>query len=763
MIAIDLACGGEVDPYDYYTSFFQSNIKGEKDYRPFYFTNYLFLYDETEPQSEAEINATEWAAYLGAGVQKADVMKAMYKFSKPVDSVLMAGYLKGAAKLPDSLSGNTFLKTIVNNNSALKYYRFAKGVEKIANIAFQPWEPTPIDTVALRDAGELAFKNAEAEKDSFIKLRYYYQAQRLLHYGHAYAQAKTVYDKYLSAIATQSHIKGWAMALKAGEARRLGDTVTAAYLFSKVFAQYPERRVQAFQNYRYMHVKPDAVMALAKTRNEKAVVYAMGGFGNPELTLDPLKKVYEFDPASPMVAVLLVREVNKLEEYYLTPKLNKGTHYSSTYSPTTPDSVTAKSVVHLQALKAFCKQLAADKNYPDANIAQLAAAYLCWMHGDTDEGSDLLKPLYNLKLDDKLNDQKQIVQLLLTSEKIELLNQVNEATLLPSLKWLERKTEAEQKARKSDSYDFVPMPFAMASRNFYEQILAPAYLRQCDTTMAALAFSKAGWMADSFWKNELHSNHVRTLMRYRLTPPVNPYLNFMAEKPIIRSTSDLYELLGTTYLREHNYPAAMSAFRHVNVNTLNKNGDHTIADPFIELINDYPKLYRYGQSKGYNKLQYAMAMNTLEQNIINDPANTASYCYKLGAGLYNTSTYGNAWYLISYSWSAEDFGREKINYYDDDYIRTSNAEKYFLKAAQLSKTREFRARCIFMAAKCRQKQMVKPNWTMMDNYYSLEKEYKGRLRNNFYFEELKKNYNKTEFYKKALHECSYLRDYIRVK
>jgi hypothetical protein len=759
MIAIDLACGGEVDPYDYYTSFFHSNIKGGKEYKPFYFTNYLFLYDETEPESEEDINAGEWATYLGA--KHADVSKAMYHLDKPADSVLLAGHLKTGTKLPDSLAGNTFLKALIGNAGALKYYRFAKSVEKIANTTYERWEPKPMDTVALRDAGELAFKNAETEKDSFIKLRYYYQAQRLLHYAHAYNQAKAVYDKFLAPISTQSHVKGWAMALKAGEERRLGDTVKAAYLFSKVFAQYPERRLQAYRNYRYMNVKTDAVISLAATKTERAVIYAIDGFGNPQFTMEPLKKVYEYEPTSPMVAVLLVREVNKLEEQYLTPKLQNSRFYSTGYTQNTPDSINARSIMHLQQLKGFCKQLAADKSYPDANLAQLAAAYLCWMHNDTDEGSELLKSFYNVTLDDKLNDQKQIIQLLLTSQKIELLNQVNEATLLPSLKWLESKVNEEQQAVKHHNYDFVPMPFTATSRNFYQQILAPAYLKQCDTTMTALALSKSGDMM-GFWQSGLHSSHVRTLIRYRLMPPVNPYLNFLTESLATQSTSDLYELLGTAYLREHNYPSAMAALKHVNAATLNNTDNHTPADPFIELINDYPKMYRYGQSKGLNKLQFAIAMNTLEQNIIKDPANTASYYYKLGAGLYNTSTYGNAWYLISYSWSAYDFGREKLNDYDDDYIKTTNAEKYFLKAAQLSKTQEFRARCIFMAAKCRQKQFTRPSWILPD-FDSLDKAYMDQIKSSPYFEDLKKHYSKTAFYKKAVTECSYLKDYIRTK
>ena len=409
--------------------------------------------------------------------------------------------------------------------------------------------------------------------------------------------------------------------------------------------------------------------------------------------------------------------------------------------------------------------MAVEKRSPQANVAYLAAAYLAWMQGFNEEGSNILKALYDVKLDDKLADQKQIIQLLLTAQNIEVLDKVNEAALLPGLKWLEAKAIAEQKQAKISEGDGIdlPMPFAATERNFYQQILAPAYLKQCDTTMAALVLLKTDEMM-GFWHNYLHSSHLRTLLGYRLSPPVNPYLNFLTRKLQSSTISDLYELLGTAYLREHNYPAAMAALRHVNATSLNRASDYTytLADPFIELVNDYPKQYRYKQSKGYNKLQFAVAMNTLEQNIVKDPANTASYCYKLGAGLYNTSTYGNAWYLISYGWTCEDFGREKEYDYDDDYIKTLNAEKNFLKAAQLSKTREFRARCIFMAAKCRQKQVTRPAFNMT-NFEEMDKKYMAQFHANAYFEDLKRNYKKTDFYKKASQECSYLKDYIVAK
>src|SRR5689334_11120916 len=106
-IAIDMACGGEMDPYDYYISFFHNNLQRTQEYKPFYFTGYKFLYDDDEQVSEAEINSREWAAYLSNGVKAADVQKAMYQLKGKADTALYTGYLDGKGSLPDSLKNNT--------------------------------------------------------------------------------------------------------------------------------------------------------------------------------------------------------------------------------------------------------------------------------------------------------------------------------------------------------------------------------------------------------------------------------------------------------------------------------------------------------------------------------------------------------------------------------------------------------------------------------------------------------------------------------
>lgn len=756
-IAIDLACGGEVDPYDYYVSFFHNNLQGKKEYRPFYLTTYQFLYDNKETVSEAAINSAEWADYLGKDIKVADVNRAMYKLNSRTDSVLV----KPGASLPDSLESNTFLKSLQlkKNASASKYFHFAKSVERLANVGFDRWNPKPLDSIALHYAGNLALKHAAIEKDKFIQLRYYYQAQRLLHYGYNYSEAAGIYDKYIAPHVSQSHVKGWALALKAGEQRHLHDTVHAAYNFSKIFAQYPERRIQAYQNYKYMNVKTPQVLALAQGNNEKAIIYAIEGFGDPHLNLQPLQKVYELEPESPMVGVLLVREVNKLEEGYLTRKL------SNNVNTTTKD--VPGYLAHLDKLSVFCKQLVTDRKYPDYNIGNLAGAYLAWMKGDNANGFVWLSALNNEKLRPALNDQKQIIQLLLSVQNIQTINEVNEPVLLPSLQWLDEKVKAEARSGLKKDFNFRDdQKFTHTARDFYQKILAPAYLRQSDSTKAALALLKGSddYLATDFLENQLHPTQVLRLIRWKRTPPATPYLNFLSASLSGLKLNYLNDLLGTTYLRDHQYNKAINAFKQIDqAYYLNKYpSEYERADPFIDRINDYPKVLRYGKTRGLNKLQFAEAMNGLEQQIKNEPKNTAVYYYKMATALYNTSHYGNAWYLISYHWSSNDFGRAEKYSYDADYVKVRNAEKYYLLAQSISKNNELKAKCTFMLAKCKQKQFVMPDYSLPD-YTETQKNYLLQLRSNDYFTELKSKYKKTAIYKKAIGECSYLKDFILEK
>jgi hypothetical protein len=865
--AVIIACADEPDPYDYYTSFFHPEIQGQKDFGAFYFTDYQFTYGLEEPVSEAAVNAAEWAQYLGAPVKAADVEKVMYHLDSAGKESAFR-FVDQDQPPADSLAQSSFLQALKSpaQAEARKYYQFAQQAERLGQSGYNYWEPSPLDTAGLATDAEHALQAALSQRDSFLKLRYLYQAQKLHHYAGNYEQANQIYDQHIAKLPAKSHVKGWALSLKAGEQRRLGDTTRAAYLFSKVFASYPERRLQAYRNYHYIGAPLNEVLKLAATPQEKANLYAIEGFANPELSTTYLENVYEYAPSSPLVGVLLVREINKLEEYYLTPKLanNTETAYSSKsqHTPTPvapqlstakwvllgsvfillagiallmfvikkrpaqlagkisggvliaaglagvawfitsrysnnkpvtpikvsqgsffvnlPDSVTTQYDDHIEKLQNFCKQLGADNKYPEPQIGTLTSAYLHFIQNKPEDGLAVLKQMGNHTTNEKLAEQKQIISLLLSAQKLKQVQQVDEAALLPALQWLHNKVVNNPKP-KADVYPETPdnhNRFAITERNFYTHVLAPAYLRQGDTAKAALVMLKSNYgyannynsyldnQLPDFWFNYLHSAQVRQLLDWKLKRPSYPYLAFLSHSLKAVNADKLYELLGTTGLREHQYAAAAAAFKQMKSNRLkNRNyngedfyntGENLQGDPFYVEINDYPKAFT---GTRYTKLGFAQKMAALQSQLKANPQNASVY-YQMANALYNTSTYGNSWGLITYSWSALDYGRKPLYDYDADYTQASLAKQYYLKARALSNNAELKARCTFMAAKCEQKQHERPSYTDYETYDKREKAFIQSLQKNSYFNEMRA-YRSTAFYRQAVEECSYLRDFLK--
>ncbi|RZK88021.1 MAG: hypothetical protein EOO98_13080, partial [Pedobacter sp.] len=410
-IAVNLACGGEVDPYDYYVSYFHNNTEGD-EYVPFAFTEMAYLYSEEAVVDEAEINSKEWATYLD--VKAADVHKVMYGLDSAA-SVKLAGYDGNSlGELPDSLKNNTFITALTRKKQALNYYTFAKSCEPLANARWNEWDPEPRDSTAMEAKAQEALKLTTAERDDFLKLRYAYQSARMFHYSGNYNECKIVYEKYINPIKSNSAVKGWSQALYAGSIRKLGSPDQAAYIFSKVFASNPERRIQAYKNYYYTDSPINGALKYAKNDEEKTNIWAINGFGNSEFDLASLQKVYQYNPKSPLNGALLVREINKLEQALIKDNDIAKIGYNYYFldngsSKKYRDSVQNLNLKNLSQIKDFAVKLASEKKYPQPALGTLTAAYLSWMENKDLLALNYLKSLNPEKLPEKLLNQYRIV------------------------------------------------------------------------------------------------------------------------------------------------------------------------------------------------------------------------------------------------------------------------------------------------------------------------------------------------------------------
>jgi hypothetical protein len=138
-------------------------------------------------------------------------------------------------------------------------------------------------------------------------------------------------------------------------------------------------------------------------------------------------------------------------------------------------------------------------------------------------------------------------------------------------------------------------------------------------------------------------------------------------------------------------------------------------------------------------------------------------------GFYNVTYYGYAWELVEYYRSGVDGYNipENATGFQKEYYGAFTAHRYFEKALEASNDKEFKARCMFMMAKCAQKQVHRPQYQEFgfdwDKFEAAEKDYFIIFRNNKYYSEFKNQYSNTQFYKESLKRCSYLRDFVTGK
>src|SRR5690606_9091024 len=220
-------------------------------------------------------------------------------------------------------------------------------------------------------------------------------------------------------------------------------------------------------------------------------------------------------------------------------------------------------------------------------------------------------------------------------------------------------------------------------------------------------------------------------------------------------SDEFWDLLGTAYLRMHDYTAASEAFSHLSpefkrpepVNWYSAEEEPLWPDPFISTINDYPKRFGAGT---LSKADFAQAMADLQQQIVEDSTHAAEYYFQLANGVYQTGAFGNAWQLISYSWTSLDNHVKGAYYYSGDFHEARQAAEWYKKARELSQDREFQATCTFMLAKCEQKSYL---FDSVRDYYerafALSRNQPDPFwlfsQRNRYFKELHEGYRDTEF------------------
>lgn len=778
--------------------------------RPFYFTQ-SFLFDNSygwmwggTPDivfSDYRQNCTEWQAYLGKNVAFKDVYEAMYDGNP--DGFLTA---MKTQTLTEYKPGNTFIKALQRpeNAAAMAYFNFAKQVE------FQQfesnedpwaedynrynWPSYNSDTLRLPRLADEAARQLGAAPDDFLSQRWAYQRINTLFYlgrDEDLDSIRQIFRENFEPRKDRSVVSAWAL-LKIAELN--ANTAEANFQLSQVFDRCESKRFRVVQL--YQRGLEEKSIAYAQTRRERAAVLTLSAMRDPGRALASLRRVAEIAPESPYFPLLLSREINKLENWLLTPRFAGGSGWYS-FMPDYDwdenfdrkvDRWRAKAAVrdreYLREVRAFVQAQARKQPSP---LLTLALAHLQYMEGEYEQSWRTLQQL-RAGNNELYTLQQKIQELLLLPHRADVRKPAVQQALYERLLYVR------------SHHRLLAEPARQIAR--IHQALCFAFWERGDVPRAGLLFGRGSnyvyvesnhmWTNQgiiTFYDNLASRSDLEALDRLLHKPDKTPFEKYLTQRlqaeeldgiysewqefntatdsTITPSTDELYELMGMHAMREGDLAYARQAFAKVDTGYWSAiDGIWTVDITGSRNFIAADSLSAAGQ--GMNKYQIVDKMFRLEQEAAQNPAKRAENYYLLGNAWYHCSYWGKAGSMLTYYRSINDTdeplrrrrspaylnSRPDPARYGAMFYRCARAARYFQKSLAYKPDSELAARTFYMLAECDRRS----RWVDMRR----KSEYgdgEGGVASPL-FKTWAKRYKNTQAYKQCLEECPGLEEYL---
>lgn len=776
-----IGCGPDEDPHDYFSSFFSRSAGSEAIDRPFYYTSLEHFYDDWETTDTTQNTAAlqEWMKYAGvrSGQQAADLV-----YRAPQNEVArLSEQISSGRSLSGAYASNELAQALSRqkNKAAISYLLFAKKTEVFS--APSDWDATPKrDSLSMNRYIAQANELFNSTGDAFLKSRYAFQRCKLAFYNNRFKDCIAWHDAYFEGHPEAATAPA-ALSYKAGSFYHLGRSKDAAYNFSKAFTATTEGRRNTYQGFLWATNDADPKLeneytAQAGSKKEKAALLGMFGLYGTSYRISTVQKLYELDASSPLLPLLVNREINKLEEQYLTPLLvsEKGgiQHYISFSEAKAPQ---AKDREQLAATTQLLEKMAGDQSLARRGFYAVAAAYLNFMKKDWGHAENMLAIARQTRNDERVNDQLRMIELLVLTHKEKNVSAATLAQALPGVKWLEEKGKTNEEYRSF-------------YRNFFSELMAQRYRQLNDAPREALSYGVADmgikydgsdiyapYTAIDHLRDEMSSAELASFYQLLTSTTTDAWDKYLIGHSSI-GKNDVIDVLATSYLRDRDYTQAIAWLKKADkllpiteTRWDEKSGnDKTInVDPLYDYLNDWQRLDKH-LAKPYTKLLLAQKLMDLQASI--DTSKNASakskLCYQYASALYNMSYYGNSWQAVNYNRSGADWnmGNYKLPW-QKEYYGVLKVRELYQQAYDLATDREFKAACLFMVAKCAQRQIPQPeyDYNNTEKWERMDSTYRVRFRNNALFPKFIKEFGNTRFYSYVYNRCSYLRDFARKK
>lgn len=661
--------------------------------------------------ADRERNISEWLKYMNNGIPRQAVHEVLYATSPSDFEALTKGERIMTAQ---KLTFNPFFRWLMmpEHKDAREYMRFAKYSEIISSLRDDPWEEDMIDD--LRDATFIPKWRAAASqiKDKFIADRFSFQFLRFHFYFKDADSVVAEYERGFANNATPSVIKPWAEEYYAVAVK---DDIKANYHFAQSFGTCDDKKLVCVMHFNREAVEP--TLKLAKTDKERFNIWAIYATNDPGKHLETLEKLYRLEPANDLLEMLVAREINKLEDWILTPALTGAqpavreqpnyesidwSNYEKAIAELNAKTV-AEDRVYLKQFAEFVNKIVREGKVSNKPYWLLAAAYTNFLNDNLTEAKNRLSQ-HRAAGTGAFRETADVLDLMIRSREGKF-DAAFEKDLLHLDTTLVRKEREDERHHLTDQlYQYISYQYAMHGD----------FVRSSFISSNARSY---WWMSEvpSMIEAKPSSEYVPPFVALLTKKDKTPYERFLTRNYPMDSSSYYHLLsgLGSLHLREYKFKEAYSVFNLVPDTIWNH---PEWARSYISFLNQNPFVARPGSNHRmnaadtvtYSKKSFTARMIELER-LIADPKtpNRDELSRQYADAHFAMTFYGNSWLLVRSGWSyteIESYHIKDLQYQlsedDKNYYGCRKARALYETLYNSTRNLEIKAHCAFMISRC---------------------------------------------------------------
>jgi hypothetical protein len=742
-------CNPSAKAFDGYTFIHPGIVQSKSAYAPYLvrFGDYYNSYLESDIAKKE--NLREWQGRFCYQAPDTDIERVVYLGSRNELQNLYNAAQSRSKDIPLPFTNNLFASQIVQSgcSEVPEYLMFKNACERFATMKPSKWNAVGVqrDSQAMANLileGLDLFKHTESH---FLRQRIAYQVVRMAHYNYNYAQVVELYNFLLPKVDRRkpSIIYFWTLGHLAGALQKLGKRPEAAYRYMQVFRQDPGKRSTAHRSF-YLRDEAEwrAALALCINDKERASMYIMRAAASEVKNVDDLKSIYQLDPGNDQLGLLLVSAVQSVERVLLTNQYTELVHQKK-------PNVGARNEAarRLIALQSFTHEVIKEGKADNIKLWRCMDAYCSILRFD-DYQSDLAMKHCRAMLDPKDPYDKELtVQLDIWTHLLNI-----------------------HKIRMDDPY---AQDAAFRVRSYAIHMIIPSfepYLKE----RLGVAFGKS----NNPGKAVVAAFDKKALLFKPDLAQLDDLIGTIEQGTNSAIETDLttdrmmqpdknyfVDAKGMALLGMHQPEAALQTLQQLTPGYTSPK-----YSPFKEYINEQ---VNRAVADSVNVTRQELAAKIIEYEFaakanFTQPDKAAKYYYLLGLCYYNCSYFGYSWQAFDAFRSGSNwtrlskgpvFGAANTPFGNLEILDLNTSLEYFEKAIKTARSEELKAKAIFMAARCRQKQWfcdAKCTYKPGNKEIPVVPDAYAQYHQMFL-----KQATKTEFYKQVVGECKWFGVYAR--